>query len=116
MAHAALASFDQVWLMEYDVDYEFVLTPPDQALVAHMNVISRGRGAAPRMFDATLALERQPWTAGAIRSALDKLISRKNGFVMGQDVGRLGGVMTATAGLKAKHPNGIVDSACHTRL
>jgi DUF1365 family protein len=56
--------------MEYDVDYEFVLTPPDEALVAHMNVISRGRGAAPRMFDATLILERHPWTAGAIRSAL----------------------------------------------
>lgn len=54
--------------------------------------------------------------AGAIRSALDKLISRKNGFVMGQDVGRLGGVMTATAGLKAKHPNGIVDSPLNEPL
>lgn len=54
--------------------------------------------------------------AGAIRSALDKLIARKNGFVMGQDVGRLGGVMTATAGLKAKHPEGIVDSPLNEPL
>ena len=54
--------------------------------------------------------------AGAIRSAMDKLIARKNGFVMGQDVGRLGGVMTATAGLKAKHPDGIVDSPLNEPL
>lgn len=54
--------------------------------------------------------------AGAIRSALDKLIQRKNGYVMGQDVGRLGGVMTATAGLKAKHPDAIVDSPLNEPL
>ena len=54
--------------------------------------------------------------AGAIRSAIDKLVSRKNGLVLGQDVGRLGGVMTATAGLKAKHPNKIVDSPLNEPL
>lgn len=54
--------------------------------------------------------------AGAIRSAMDKLISRRNGFILGQDVGRLGGVMTATAGLKAKHPNHIVDSPLNEPL
>ena len=35
--------------------------------------------------------------AGAIRSALDKLIVRKEGVAIGQDIGKLGGVMTATA-------------------
>ena len=54
--------------------------------------------------------------AGAIRSALDKLITRKRGFIAGQDVGRLGGVMTATAGLKAKHPDHIVDSPLNEPL
>lgn len=54
--------------------------------------------------------------AGAIRSALDKLIERRNGFVMGQDVGRLGGVMTATAGLKNRHPDAIVDSPLNEPL
>lgn len=56
--------------MEFDVDYEFVLTPPADALVAHMNVIRQVPDGAPRMFDATLTLDRRPWTAGAIRSAL----------------------------------------------
>jgi len=54
--------------------------------------------------------------AGAIRSALDKLIQRRNGFVAGQDVGRLGGVMTATAGLQAKHPDRVVDSPLNEPL
>ncbi len=54
--------------------------------------------------------------AGAIRSALDKLIQRRNGFIAGQDVGRLGGVMTATAGLQAKHPDHIVDSPLNEPL
>lgn len=54
--------------------------------------------------------------AGAIRSALDKLIQRRNGFIAGQDVGRLGGVMTATAGLQAKHPEHIVDSPLNEPL
>lgn len=58
--------------MEYDVDYDFLLTPPSQTLVAHMNV-SRPRsqpGSASPMFDATLTLERKPWTATSIHSAL----------------------------------------------
>jgi 2-oxoisovalerate dehydrogenase E1 component len=54
--------------------------------------------------------------AGAIRSALDKLIDRKQGMILGQDVGRLGGVMTATAGLKEKHGDNIVDSPLNEPL
>ncbi len=54
--------------------------------------------------------------AGAIRSALAKLISRREGFILGQDVGRLGGVMTATAGLQARHPDKIVDSPLNEPL
>jgi DUF1365 family protein len=51
--------------MAQDVDYEFVLTPPDQTLVAHINVT---RGA--RLFDATLTLDRHPWSAADVRGAL----------------------------------------------
>jgi len=54
--------------------------------------------------------------AGAIRSAIDKLIRRKNAVLAGQDVGRLGGVMTATAGLKAAHPESIIDSPLNEPL
>ncbi|MBX2799161.1 MAG: hypothetical protein KTR31_15920 [Myxococcales bacterium] len=54
--------------------------------------------------------------AGAIRSALDKLVARRGGLVVGQDVGRLGGVMTATAGLQARHPDKVVDAPLNEPL
>jgi 2-oxoisovalerate dehydrogenase E1 component len=54
--------------------------------------------------------------AGAIRSALDKLIRRENGLILGQDVGKLGGVMTATAGLKALHDERVIDSPLNEPL
>jgi uncharacterized protein len=53
-----------------DVDYEFVLTPPGDTLVAHMNVRPIHDGGRRAMFDATLTLEHRPWTAAAIRRAL----------------------------------------------
>jgi 2-oxoisovalerate dehydrogenase E1 component len=54
--------------------------------------------------------------AGAIRSALDKLISRKNGYLLGQDVARLGGVMQASAGLLARHPDRVADTPLNEPL
>jgi 2-oxoisovalerate dehydrogenase E1 component len=54
--------------------------------------------------------------AGAIRAALDKLIDRKGGFMLGQDVGRLGGVMQASAGIKGRHPGKIIDSPLNEPL
>ena len=54
--------------------------------------------------------------AGAIRSALGKLIERRQGFMIGQDVAHLGGVMQASAGLLARHPESIVDSPLNEPL
>ena len=54
--------------MDMAVDYEFVLTPPEERLVGHMNVCRQDDG--DRMFDATLSLERRPWTAASIRRAV----------------------------------------------
>ncbi|MFK7928716.1 MAG: alpha-ketoacid dehydrogenase subunit beta, partial [Myxococcota bacterium] len=54
--------------------------------------------------------------AGAIRSALGKLMERKNGWMAGQDVAALGGVMQASAGLQKKHPGAIVDSPLNEPL
>jgi uncharacterized protein len=51
-----------------DMDYQFVITPPADTLVVHMNV--NERGSARRHFDATLSLSAQPWTAAGIRAAL----------------------------------------------
>jgi DUF1365 family protein len=53
--------------MPFDVDYAFSLSDPGRSLVAHMDVRRPGEG---HLFDATLALERRPWTAGEIRAAL----------------------------------------------
>jgi len=54
--------------MTMDMDYEFLLTPPLQSLVAHMNVVARD--TREPVFDATLQLERQAWTAANVRRAL----------------------------------------------
>ena len=55
------------------VDYEFLLTPPAANLVAHMNVRRTGAAGARPIFDATLRLDRQPWTARSIRRALVRM-------------------------------------------
>jgi DUF1365 family protein len=55
--------------MPMELDYLFVLTPPGDKLVAHMNTISQG-AAGHGHFDATLTLNREEWTAPALRSAL----------------------------------------------
>ncbi|MBK9365636.1 MAG: hypothetical protein IPN01_04855 [Deltaproteobacteria bacterium] len=52
----------------------------------------------------------------AIRSALDFIIRERGGLVTGQDVGRLGGVMQATAGLKARHPDKVIDAPLNEPL
>ncbi|MEO8680574.1 MAG: DUF1365 domain-containing protein [Vicinamibacterales bacterium] len=52
--------------MKADVDYGFAFTPPADCLVAHMEASESGSVC----FDATLSLERRPWTAAEIRRAL----------------------------------------------
>jgi len=52
--------------MAMNLDYEFVVTEPAERLIAHMNTLDNGQG----FFDATLTLDRRPWTAGTLTSAL----------------------------------------------
>jgi DUF1365 family protein len=47
--------------MGMNLDYEFVLTEPADRLVAHMNTMERD--SLKPFFDATLQLERRPWTS-----------------------------------------------------
>ncbi len=54
--------------------------------------------------------------AGAIRAALSNIIKHHHGALWGQDVGRLGGVMTATAGLKKRFPDKIIDAPLNEPL
>ncbi len=53
---------------------------------------------------------------GAIRSALDHILETKGGMILGQDVGKLGGVMQATAGLKNKYPDRVTDAPLNEPL
>jgi DUF1365 family protein len=49
-----------------DLDYRFAFTAPADRLVAHMNVLK----GPSTVIDATLTLERRPWTAAEIRRQL----------------------------------------------
>ena len=52
--------------MPIDLEYAFAFTPPAGRLVAHMKTVKAGSVC----FDATLSLERRPWSAAEIRRAL----------------------------------------------
>ena len=65
--------------MPMELDYDFILTPPDERLVAHMNTLEDGSVN----FDATLTLDRRPWTAGALH--LVELALRLVGFAAEAD-------------------------------
>ena len=52
--------------MPVDLEYGFAFTRPEDRLVAHMKT----RRAGSLCFDATLSLERRPWSAAEIRRAL----------------------------------------------
>ena len=52
--------------MSMELDYRFVLPPPGERLVAHMNTME-GEHCS---FDATLRLRRQAWSAASLHRAL----------------------------------------------
>jgi hypothetical protein len=52
--------------MPMDLDYRFVLPPPGNQLVAHMNTMDGDHST----FDATLRLRREPWSAASLHRAL----------------------------------------------
>jgi len=49
-----------------DLDYRFAVTPPGHRLTVHMDAVRSGE----RLLDATLVLERRPWTAREVRRQL----------------------------------------------
>ena len=70
--------------MSMDVDYEFVVTPPGPSLVAHMNTFARDEPGSGPYFDATLTLERRPWTRDTLHAAL-----RRHPWMTAQVVGAI---------------------------
>ena len=66
LRYAAPKVFHVSPFMPMAMDYEFAFTRPGDRLVAHMSTLQEGRKA----FDATLSLERRPWTSREIRRIL----------------------------------------------
>lgn len=56
--------------MAMDLFYDFTLTNPSEKLVAHMETVDAAVGEDGKLFDATLTLERRPWTASNLRVGL----------------------------------------------
>ncbi len=54
--------------------------------------------------------------AGALRAAHRDILESKVGLAWGQDIGRLGGVMQATAGLKERFPDRVIDAPLNEPL
>jgi DUF1365 family protein len=52
--------------MPMELDYRFVLPPPGEQLVAHMNTVEGEHS----FFDATLTLDREAWSAPGLHRAL----------------------------------------------
>jgi uncharacterized protein len=52
--------------MGMDLDYDWILSPPGNSLIAHMNTLAAGQP----FFDATLQLQRRPWEARSLHRVL----------------------------------------------
>jgi pyruvate/2-oxoglutarate/acetoin dehydrogenase E1 component len=70
----------------------------------------------PEVTEAPSAGQTNITYGGAIRAAMDHILSSRPGAIWGQDVARLGGVMQATAGLQGKHPGRIFDAPLNEPL
>ena len=58
--------------MPMNLMYEFLVSPPGRSLVAHMTTTDRREVASAPIFDATLTLERRPWTGRELHRALGR--------------------------------------------
>ena len=84
--------------------------PPPESI--HENIMAPFPDVVERAGEGTTNITY----AGAIRAALDQIIEEKNGAIWGQDVGRLGGVMQATAGIKKSKAARIIDAPLNEPL
>ena len=84
--------------------------PPVESI--HENIMA----PLPDVVEASVSGQTNITYAGAIRSAVDHILKDRGGALLGQDVARLGGVMQATAGLLARHPERIIDTPLNEPL
>lgn len=84
--------------------------PPPESVFEHI------RAPFPAIAEPPQAGQTNITYAGAIRAAVNNIIQHHGGVLWGEDVGRLGGVMTATAGLKKRWPDRIIDAPLNEPL
>ena len=84
--------------------------PPAESVFDHI------RAPFPEIVEPPQVGQTNITYAGAIRAALSNIIKHHHGALWGQDVGRLGGVMTATAGLKKRFPDKVIDAPLNEPL
>ncbi len=84
--------------------------PPPESVFEHI------RAPFPVVTETPSSGQTNITYAGAIRAAIKNIITHHKGVLWGQDVGRLGGVMTATAGLKKAFPDKIIDAPLNEPL
>jgi len=56
--------------MDMALDYDFVLTEPEEKLVLHMTTLDDSAKDGSALFDATLTLDRRAWTSAELSRAL----------------------------------------------
>ncbi len=88
--------------------------PPPESVME--NIRKPYPSCAEPVADAATAPQTNITYAGAIRAALQNILTNHGGALWGQDVGRLGGVMTATAGLKKRFPDRVIDAPLNEPL
>jgi 2-oxoisovalerate dehydrogenase E1 component len=84
--------------------------PPPESVFEHI------RAPFPEVVEAPHQGSTNITYAGAIRAAIKNILETMPSALWGQDVGRLGGVMTATAGLKKRFPDRIIDAPLNEPL
>lgn len=84
--------------------------PPLESVMEHI------RAPFPDITEAPQSGATNITYAGAIRAAISNILRDMPSALWGQDVGRLGGVMTATAGLKKRYPDRVIDAPLNEPL
>jgi 2-oxoisovalerate dehydrogenase E1 component len=80
------------------------------------SVLENIRAPFPDIVEPSLTGATNITYAGAIRAAISNILRDNASALWGQDVGRLGGVMTATAGLKKRYPDRVIDAPLNEPL
>ena len=84
--------------------------PPDDSILSNIHP------PFPEVVEPASSGQTNITYGAAIRSALDRIMVSERGVIIGQDVGKLGGVMQATAGLQSRYGDRVIDAPLNEPL